>query len=310
MMTISNAIRLFVLLVFITTNAYGSKSHPDTLVIGKISHNPKKHYLYLRPMVKYVVEQMHDLGITKVKIRMAKNSQQLAKWMKQGEVDWVTETAYASGLLMAQASAEPLLLKMKKGVENYHSIIFVRKDSGITQLSDLKGKIVAFEDMASTTAFFEPALIFLAEGLALKELDTIDSAVGGNETGVVFAGEEISIATWVEKGKVSAGAVSNNDWDKSDHVPEKFRTQFRIINTSDKLPRAIETVRKELPSKVKKRLKKVLLEAKNSSDGLTAMWAYQRTTGFKELESKQIFFLENSYRQINQVVQAIRSNQK
>jgi len=35
----------------------------NNLVIGKVSHDPKKHFRYLKPMVDYAVKQMGDLGM-------------------------------------------------------------------------------------------------------------------------------------------------------------------------------------------------------------------------------------------------------
>ncbi|MCG8522828.1 MAG: phosphate/phosphite/phosphonate ABC transporter substrate-binding protein, partial [Pseudomonadales bacterium] len=185
---------------------------PDTLVIGKISHNPKKHYRYLKPMSDYVAGKMSDLGIKRSKVRLAKSRKQLISWLRQGKVDWVTETSFAASIFVHEANAEPILLKHKKGDSRYRSLIFTRKDSGINSLQDLKEKIIAFEDEASTSAFYAPATLLIDDGLKLFQLDSVRESPPNGKVGFVFAGEEITIATWVEKGLADAGTVNNQDW--------------------------------------------------------------------------------------------------
>src|SRR5690606_8143645 len=70
------------------------------LVLGRISDDPKAHYHQLRPLLDYLVPRMADVGIREGRILMAKDEQQMASYLRRGRVDWVTETAAASVLLM------------------------------------------------------------------------------------------------------------------------------------------------------------------------------------------------------------------
>ncbi|MCU7866594.1 MAG: phosphate/phosphite/phosphonate ABC transporter substrate-binding protein, partial [Candidatus Thiodiazotropha sp. (ex Lucinoma borealis)] len=180
--------------------AHASSKDPETLVIGKISHNPKKHYQYLKPMVKYAVERMQDLGIRKGKIMMARSKEQLADMVRRGEVDWVTETPIAAAYLHEKSGAEILLRKWKKGVPEYHSVFFSLKQSNINKLEDLRGKVIALEDPASTSAFYLPVNAMLEKGLRLIKLRSIREKPPADRVGFVFAREEINIATLVDKG--------------------------------------------------------------------------------------------------------------
>ena len=49
---------------------------PGTLVLGKISDNPKAHFVGLRPLLDYVVERMSDLGVTEGKIIISRDRRQ------------------------------------------------------------------------------------------------------------------------------------------------------------------------------------------------------------------------------------------
>lgn len=272
----------------------GADSDDRTLVIGKISPNPKKHYRYLKPIADYVVSQMGDLGYTRARVLMAKDSRQMIRYLRRGKVDWVTETPFSSMILKEKVGAELLLRKWKKGVAEYHSIFFTRSDSSIQTLADLEGKILSFEDPASTSAFYIPAAILINQGLELVELESPRDSPPTDAVGYVFSGSEINMATWVHKGVVDAGAYSNLDWSKEDHTPTAFRNDFTILHRSKSFPRAIELVRKDLPDAVKQRLKNILLHAHQDPAAASALQAYQKTRKFDELDADSLAALQET----------------
>ncbi len=268
--------------------ALASSSDPHTLVIGKISHNPKKHYRYLKPMLLYAVERMHDLGIRNGKIRMAKNKQQLADLVARGEVDWVTETPIAAAYLHDKSGAEILLSKWKKGTPEYYTVFFSFKDGPVRRLEDLKGRTIALEDPASTSAFYLPVYAMLKKGLIPVRLKSFREKPPADRVGFVFAREEINIATLVSKGLVEAGAFSNLDWEKEDHLPSQYRQQFSIFQRLPPIIRAVEMVRHDLDPAIKQRLEEILLNADEDSSAKSVLSAYQQTKKFDKLSSDQI----------------------
>jgi len=65
-----------------------------------------------------------------------------------------------------EIGAEALLSELYRGAPTYRGRIFVRRDSGITTLADLKGKTIAFADPISESGYLYPLDIFVREGLA------------------------------------------------------------------------------------------------------------------------------------------------
>ncbi len=282
---------LLALLACVLVLAVGVVSAADrdrdrTLVIGKVSTNPKKHYRYLKPMAEYVVARMHDLGIDRVEVLMARNNRQMARYLRKGQVDWVTETVFSAIEFEDRAGAEILLLKWKKGVPAYHTVFFAREDSGIRTLADLKGRVITLQDAGSTSGFFVPAAELIGAGLQLEHLDSPRDSASGDRVGYVFATEEINMSTWVHKGLVDAGAFANLDWQKEDHLPRVFRDSMHIFHRSEDFPRALELVRKDLRPEVKQRLKEILLAAHEDPGASAALYAYQRTKRFAELDEE------------------------
>ncbi|MDM8545571.1 phosphate/phosphite/phosphonate ABC transporter substrate-binding protein [Candidatus Venteria ishoeyi] len=292
--------RLLLCLLFCAL-ALNVQAAQDVLVIGKVSSNPKKHYRYLKPMADYAVSKMGDLGIKRAKVLMARNNKQMIGYLRSGKVDWVTETIFNALIFQKKAKAQFILRKWKKGVPEYHTVFFTRKDSGINTLAQLKGKVIAFEDPGSSTAFFLPAMALLQTNLELLELGSPREQAPKDRVGYVFSRQEINTSTWVHKGLVNAGAYNNLDWEKEDHNPGLFRKDMQIIYQTKPYPRAIELVRKDLDAVIVQRLKEVLLNAHNDPDASAALRAYQKTTKFDELTPDILMKLDNARNVLQQV---------
>src|SRR3546814_17933238 len=63
----------------------------NVLVLGRTSDNPKAHYEQLKPLLDYVVPRMRDVGITEGRILMARDAQQMARYLPRGRVARVTK---------------------------------------------------------------------------------------------------------------------------------------------------------------------------------------------------------------------------
>ena len=258
---------------------------PAVLVLGRISDDPKAHYDQLKPLLDYVVPRMADVGIREGRILMAKDPQQMASYLRRGRVDWVSETAGSAMLLQQRAGARPLLLTERGGTSQYRSVFFARRDSGIRGLRDLNGHSVAFQLPSSTSAYFAPAADLLQRGLSLELLlsptDELDSSV----VGYVFARSELNIATWVHKGLVDAGVMSNLDWENPRRMPIAFRRDLVVIGQTEDYPRALELVRGDLDAKVEARLQQVLRDAADDPDASEALLRFFQTTRFLPIDA-------------------------
>ncbi|WP_448228041.1 phosphate/phosphite/phosphonate ABC transporter substrate-binding protein [Pseudoxanthomonas mexicana] len=250
------------------------------LVLGRISDDPKAHYEQLKPLLDYVVPRMRDVGITEGRILMARDAQQMTSYLRRGRVDWVTETAGTGMQLQQRAGARPLLLTERGGVSRYHGVFFVRRDSGLERLSDLEGRTIAFQNTASTSAYFAPATALLDAGQRLEILLSPMDRPSADAVGYVFARSELNIAAWVHKRLVDAGVVSNLDWDDVRRMPPAFRRDFRVIHETQDFPRALEMVRGDLDPKIEARLREVLLEAAQDPAASEALSVFFRTTRF------------------------------
>lgn len=277
-------------LAFLPAPAHAAEG--GVLVLGRLSDDPAAHYEQLKPLLDYVVPRMADVGIREGRVLMARDAQQMASYMRRGRVDWVSETSGSGMLLRERAGAVPLVLTERDGSSHYHSVFFVRRDSGIHDIDELRGHCIAFQRPSSTSAYFVPAGELLQRGFELEILLSPYESVNPGTLGYLFARSELNIATWVHKGLADAGVMSNLDWANPKRMPEAFRRDMRVIGQTGEYPRAVEMVRADMDPKVQARLREVLIGAANDPAASEALHQFFRTTRFLPVDAESERALE------------------
>jgi phosphonate transport system substrate-binding protein len=260
--------------------------NPNRIVIGRITDNPRGDYVRLKRLLDAVLPYLAAQGIREGAVLLARDPQQMAGYLRRGRVDWVTETPAMAAELQSRSGAQPFLRALREDRNVYRSLVFVRRDSGIRSLADLRGKRLALQTRSSTSAFYLPLITLLDARLSLTELATPDDHPGGDEVGFLLARSELNIATWVHKGLADAGAFSNLDWDNPRRMPPSFRADFRVIAESDSVPRAIELIRKDLPAELADVLRATLLGLDNKPEAQEALRGYFATARFEAIDAE------------------------
>lgn len=257
----------------------------ESFNLGKVTINPRKQHAYTEPMADYIAGQM---GLNQGQSVFTKAIPDMIEKFRLGKVDLFTGSAWEAAALIQSGYSEPMAIKHKNGSPFYHSLIVARKDSGIRALSDLQGKLFAFEDRGSTSAYRIPAMEMMKAGLTLKESKDFP------ETATVhyrFSSSEQNSSAWLFLGKVDAIALSDNDWKKADNVPEFQRELFEIIYKSEPIPRAMEVVRANLDNETKAKLRELLLNLNTEGAESEVMGLYHQTTNFSEIDQSTLGYL-------------------
>lgn len=283
---------MYLLMQIPTVNAHSdpnqataSVASKHTIVVGRVSTNPKKHLKHLKPMADYLAANLSDFGITEGNVIFAKNNEQMIRYLKQGKVDLISETIFSATEFQSKADAEIVLRRWKKGVPEYFSLIFTHRDSDIQSFEDLVGKTIAFQDSGSTSAYLLPAAILVQNGYKLYQLNSPREKPPAHAIGFVFARKELNISAWVNKGIVAAGAFSNLDWNNEEDMPKPFHQSSRIIYQSIPFPRGVELIRTSLDNSLKQQIIQLLISADQSEEGQKVLRAYQKTKKFDPLSS-------------------------
>lgn len=277
-----------------------------TIIIGRVSERPEKHYKRLKPIVDFVASSMKDLGITGGSVLLAKDNNEMIKYLKDGKVDWVTETPFSAILFTEEAGAEIILRRWKRGVSDYYCVFITRKDSDINNLDKINGKKIAFEDPGSTTAYLVPYALLKKKGFNLIELYFPNEKPSLDKVGYTFVHGEQNIVTWVYKGLADVGAYSNLDWENPDDTPESLKNNLKIIYKTNPMPRSLELARKDLGSNIKTRLKEILMSAHNNPDAREALMKYAHTTKFDEINGEA----EKGLKEVREILNNIRGELK
>jgi phosphonate transport system substrate-binding protein len=134
----------------------------------------------------------------------------------------------------------------------YKSYIIVRKDSGIKDISQLKGKKFAFTDRESTSGYLMPVLMLADSGV--KDLKFFSE--------VRFTGNHDSAFSAVYNGYVDSAGVSSYAFQKG---TDKRLGDVIIIKESESIPTAPIAVREKLPQEEVNKIKEAFLKINSSS---------------------------------------------
>ncbi len=277
------------------------ENREKTLVIGKVGDNPKKVYPRLKPLSDYLASKLVDQGIEQAEVLIAPDNETMVSWLKQGKIDLVTETPFSAVYLQERAKLKAIARSSRNGVSSYHTVFFVHKDSGIQSLDDLMGKVIAFEDIGSTSAYFLPSAELISKGFKMSYMSTIHDFVSTESINYVFSGEEINSTAWVQKKLVAVAALSNLDWESEEAVPKSMRAELRIIHRTRDYPRSIELVNLLRPKIFINRLTDELFRAHMSPEGVAAMKKLKKTTRFDEIDEKTHQTLQATKELLNMV---------
>lgn len=158
------------------------------------------------------------------------------------DVSWLGASAYAKVYLTDPEAVEPALVKQNvDGSIGYYSIGFARKDSGITSLDDMEGKVFGFGDPNSTSGYLIPNVEISAAGYSMTPGEYFGDVrfTGGHEQTIVAVnnGDVDAGVSWADglgnwedgynsgalRKAADAGLVDMNDlveiW-KSKEIPE------------------------------------------------------------------------------------------
>jgi phosphonate transport system substrate-binding protein len=144
------------------------------------------------------------------------------------------------------------------GTSTYHGLIFVRKDSGIGTMRDMKGKRFAFVDRATAAGYLLPLAYFKAHGI-------IDYKTYFRET--YFTGTHEAAIYDVLNKKADVGAAKNTIFKKISQADGRITDELVVLEKSPEVPENGLAVRKTLDDSIKDCLTQALLHIHEDPDG-------------------------------------------
>jgi phosphonate transport system substrate-binding protein len=271
--------------VTLSSNATGqtpNRVEVSTLSLGIVSEvNQKEIEGYYRDFVGYVARKLSSAPEVGGKVFIASTPSELAKLLGQQKVDFYMESTYSTYVINdVQGAGKLLLRRWQRGKPEYQSLIFAKGNSGVSRLDDLRGKFVVFEDPESTSGYFLPKFFLLRNGFKLSEKGGLDASVAPGEIGYIFASSQQKLVDLVLTKQAAGGAFSDDDYAKLD---EKTKADISVLAQTERLPRHLVSIRKDMAPALADRLKAILLAMSEDDEGRRILQKTGETTKFDML---------------------------
>ncbi|MBI3354160.1 MAG: phosphate/phosphite/phosphonate ABC transporter substrate-binding protein [Nitrospirae bacterium] len=204
------------------------------------------------PLAQYLTSKIGK----KVELLVYKDFNAFWDGMKKREGDLVHFNQYQYIKGHKELSYDVFLMNEESGSARINAAIIVRKDSGINNLSDLKGKKILFGGGRQAMQSYIGATQILKKH-GLKESDyVVDFAINPPSTAIAVFNKAADAA--------GVGEVVLN----LSAIKERIDvSQLKVLAKGDELPMLCWAVKKEMNKDVAEKIKKAMIGLKNDEEG-------------------------------------------
>jgi len=250
--------------------------HSETLYLGSIGDDPDEEIKEFQSLAKYLKKYLKQDGVDDVKTVVAPNQATMVNYVTRGKVHIYIDSPFPSMTIAKETGSTIFLRRWKKGVSEYHSVIFSRKDSGIDSLDAINGKIIAFEDPFSTSSYFLPKTTLLEKGFKLQEVSQ-GGQISADQIGYLFSDDDRNTMLWVLRKKVAVGAMNRASYVK---YAKKRIKDLQIIGSSLSVPRHVVSYSASVSQKRVIKIKEILTNMHLTEEGKAALTSFSKTSKF------------------------------
>lgn len=250
-------------------------------------HNPARLFEIYGPLVDYL--NRHISGAT-LRLEASRNYEEFDKKMAAREPDFAMPNPYQT--LVSLKHGYHVIAKWGDD-HKFTGIILVRRDSGIKQVSDLKGKKVSYPARTALAATMMPQYYLHTHGLDVNH-DIENLYVGSQESSImnVYLGEVAAGATW----PLPWQAFQKEQPDKARALELKWETPPMINNGV--------VVRDDVPPEIAQRVAQLLDTLHTTEEG-RAILARVPLSRFELADDGRYRVIEDFLRTFSQTVRPL-----
>ena len=171
----------------------------------------------------------------------------------RAQIAWYGGKTYIKAAELASAEAFAAGVRPGEKDAGYFAYFVVRKDSGIEEFSDVKGKVLSLNSIGSTSGDLIPQV-----ELAKINLSTTDKNDFKN---VFYAGSHDACLLAVLNKQADVCGMSSRNYEARLADKTFKKNDVRIIHKSDRVPPPPLSYSTKIPLEDRKRIKKAVLEA-------------------------------------------------
>ena len=234
--------------------------------------NSEKLVEDLKPISDYLSER---LGV-KVEAFTASNYIGVVEGIGSGSVDFGIIPPFSALLAQKQSNAKPILTsKGKTGKPGYTAELYVRKDSGIKNLQDVKGKKVAFVDPSSSSGYIYPGAMLVEAGLNLEKDISYQFSGGHDKSLQLLLNKDVDVI-----------ATFDGVEDRYAKDFPQAKTDIQKLATSDMIPGIMVTVSSKMDKDLQEKLEKALRDIENDPKLKELFTKMFSITGFTDVDQE------------------------
>ena len=232
--------------------------------------NSEKLVEDLKPISDYLTER---LGV-KVEAFTASNYIGVVEGLGSGSVDFGIIPPFSSLLAQKQSNAKPILTsKGKTGKPGYTAELYVRKDSGIKSLQDVKGKKVAFVDPSSSSGYIYPGGMLVNAGLNLDKDISYQFSGGHDKSLQLLLNKDVDVI-----------ATFDGVEDRYAKDFPQAKTDIQKLATSDMIPGVMVTTSGKMDKELQEKLEKALRDIEKDPKMKEMFTKMFSITGFTDVD--------------------------
>lgn len=200
--------------------------------------------------------------------------------MGAGKVDvgWLSALPYA--IAHDQYGVQVILTTVRDNSTKYWSFIIARTDTGINELSDLKGKKFAFGDPVSTSGSLYAKYLLRTSGYDPNQFFSQAIYAGAHDKVVMAVYNK-----QVDAGAIYGGVVSDAREKVVKTIPNVMKNT-KVIAKSVEIPNDTVSVRKGLSPELISKIADGLIAVSESAEGRTAVMDLYGIDGFVKAQDK------------------------
>ena len=227
---------------------------------------PEKNSFEQRRRYKFITDYLSNRMEMNVTVEMMANYGEISVAFENGSADAGFFGSFSYVLTHAKAGIEPIARPVwLDGSSTYRGYIFVRKDSGIQTVKDMKNKSLVLVDKATTAGYIFQRFYFQYNGIA--DMENYFSRIS-------FARSHDAAAWAVYTGEADIGGAKNHIFNSIKEEYPDFNEQMVVLAESPEVPSNGLAVRKDLNPALKLRLKILLLSLQETPEGQEVLYNF------------------------------------
>ncbi len=220
---------------------------------------PEKNVFEQRKRYKYITDYLSTKMDMNFIVEIMANYGDISEAFIEGKADAGFFGSFSYVLTHSKAGIEPLVRPVwPNNNSTYRGYVFVRKDSNIQNVKDMKNKSLVLVDKATTAGYIFQLFYFKYYGI--NNIEDYFSRIS-------FANSHDAAAWAVYAGEADIGGAKNHIFNGLMEEYPDFKEQMVVLFESPEVPSNGLAVRKDLNPAIKLRIKTLLLSLHESPEG-------------------------------------------